>query len=97
MLTDEGAVFGLVNSVSDPIFVVIPKQQMEPDELARLFQSMEIVLEKIEEKVGHGFDILVESATYFGGYEDMHESSEEQKAEFEEESQTEEGDGGTHE
>ena len=69
--TDEGVIRGLIGSVSEPVFVIIPNRELEDENLVKLFQTLEEVLTKIEAKTECEFDIMVESAGYFGGYAEM--------------------------
>lgn len=81
--TDDDTIRGLVRAISDPVFIVIPGATMSDDDFVKLFQSIESLLMKIEEKTEVEFDVMVESAVYFGGYSDMADMVMEQKAEAE--------------
>lgn len=61
----------LVNSVSEPVFIIIPNKELEKEELVKLFETLEDVLIKVEAKLGCEFDVMVENSMYFGGYSEM--------------------------
>lgn len=85
MAIEESIILAMINSVSEPIYVIVPKQTMSDEDMVRLFQAFEGILDKIEEKTNMEFDILVESAAYFGGYDDLSEAAEQQRTEVEDE------------
>ena len=77
--TDEDTIRGLVNLVSEPVLIVIPNQMIGDEEMVRIFKTLEDILLKIEDKLGIEFDILIESAVYFGGYNEMSDLVSEQR------------------
>lgn len=79
MATDEDTVLSIVRSISEPVFVIVPNKIMIDEDMVRIFKSLEEVLTKIEDKAKVKFDILVESAVYFGGYNEMSDIANEQK------------------
>ena len=81
MTTNEDTIRSLISSVSEPVLIVIPQQAMPDEEMIRIFKTMEDLLTKVEEKLGIEFDVLVESAVYFGGYNEMSDQANEQKEE----------------
>lgn len=85
MEIEESIILAMINSVSEPIYVIVPKQTMSDEDMVRLFKAFEGILDKIGEKTDMEFDILVESATYFGGYNDLSEAAEQQRTEVEDE------------
>ena len=81
--TDESIIQGLVKSVSEPVFVIIPNKDMGDEGYVRLFKTLEEVLSKIEGKTGAEFDILVDCASVYGGYNALQEELVDQRAEIE--------------
>ena len=81
--TDEDTIIGLIRSVPDPVFIVIPNLELDGEELVKLYQSIETFLQKIEEKTEMEFEVMIESAEYFGGYQGAVEAVDEQKEEVE--------------
>lgn len=79
MVTDDDTILSLIRSISEPVFVIVPNQTLPDEDLIRIFKSLEDILTKIEEKTKVKFDILIESAVYFGGYDEMSDIAEEQK------------------
>ena len=70
MATDDFTISNLINAISEPVFVIIPSKLLPDEDLVRIFNSLEEILTKIEEKTKVKFDILIESAEYFGGYDE---------------------------
>lgn len=85
MPTDEDTIRALITSISDPVFVIIPEREIDEEDSVRIFQALEDVLTKIEEKVGSEFDVMIESSVYFGGYREMSDLAQEQKDDVEDE------------
>lgn len=69
--TDSDIIRSLVSAVSEPVFIVIPNRELEDEQLVKLFEMLEEVLTKVETKIECEFDVMVESAIYFGGYTEM--------------------------
>jgi len=82
-ITDEDVVKGLIRSVTEPVLIIIPNVEMSEDDYVKLFNTLEEVLLKIEKKVGAEFDILIDSASAFGGYKVLADEADEQKLEAE--------------
>ena len=66
---DSDTVAALINSVAEPVFVIVPNEIMEDEDLIKLFRTIESLLLKIEEKTDVTFDLLVEDAGGYGGYQ----------------------------
>ena len=79
MTINSDMALSIIRSVSDPVFIIVPSHIMSDEDLVRIFQSLEEILSKIEEKTDVKFDILIESAEYFGGYGEMQDIADEQK------------------
>jgi hypothetical protein len=79
MATDEDTILSLIRAISEPVFVIVPNAVMPDEDMVRIFKALEEVLTKIEEKAKVKFDVLVESAVYFGGYNEMSEIASEQR------------------
>jgi len=77
--TDDDTIRALINSVSEPVFIIIPDHELEDEQFIKLFQTLEDVLTKIETKVECEFDVMVETADYFGGYAEMSNLFQEEK------------------
>jgi len=85
MAIDPDIVRGLINAIDEPVFIVVPNSEMDDDEYIKLFQTLESVLERIEKRLNVDFDVLIESAIYFGGYREMSNLADEQLEREEEE------------
>lgn len=68
----------IAKTISEPLLVIVPDSEMPIEDFSRLCDATEKFLEKISQHVKAKFNILVESAVYFDGYETMNEIAEEQ-------------------
>ena len=84
-MTDLPIIKQLVGSVTDPVLIISPRSNkvISDNEMVKIYEVIETVLQKIASKIGAGFTITVASSIDFDGYDTIDTLSDEQKDEAE--------------
>ena len=85
MATEEVVVRAMLGSVDNPVFTIIPSAEMGDEGYVKLYRVLEEVLLKIEDKADVEFDIMIDSADSYGGYNTLLQEVEDQRLNVEHE------------
>lgn len=66
-------ILDLIQTSEEPMFIIAPTQAVEDADLEKIYNILEDICVKLEEKTDVAFNVLVDDASLIGGYEGLNE------------------------